>query len=61
MTGASDTVASALVLALAAGTDILAGAMLANAAASVVVGRRGAATAAPEEVVGALEAWQKPS
>ena len=58
VTGAGDTVASALVLALAAGTDILVGAMLANAAASVVVGRRGAATAAPEEVVGALEAWQ---
>lgn len=58
MTGAGDPVASALVLALAAGTDILVGAMLANAAASVVVGRRRAATAAPEEVVGALEAWQ---
>ncbi|MCY4646168.1 MAG: bifunctional ADP-heptose synthase [Gammaproteobacteria bacterium] len=58
VTGAGDTVASALVLALAAGTDILVGAMLANATASVVVGRRGAATAAPEEVVGALEAWQ---
>lgn len=58
VTGAGDTVASALVLALAAGTDILGAAMLANAAASVVVRRQGAATAAPEEVVRALEAWQ---
>lgn len=57
VTGAGDTVASALVLALAAGTDILGAAMLANAAASVVVGRRGAATAGPEEVVCTLEAW----
>lgn len=57
VTGAGDTVASALVLALAAGTDILGAAVLANAAASVVVGRRGAATAAPEEVARALEAW----
>ena len=57
VTGAGDTVASALVLALAADCDILAAAVLANAAASVVVGRRGAATAAPEEVTSALEAW----
>lgn len=57
VTGAGDTVASALVLALAAGTEVLGAAVLANAAASVVVGRRGAATAAPEEVARALEAW----
>ena len=57
VTGAGDTVASALVLALAAGCDILSAAVLANAAASVVVGRRGAATAAPEEVARALEKW----
>jgi bifunctional ADP-heptose synthase (sugar kinase/adenylyltransferase) len=56
VTGAGDTVASALVLALAAGCDVLSAAVLANAAASVVVGRRGAATAAPEEVARALEA-----
>ena len=54
VTGAGDTVASALVLALSAGCDILTAAVLANAAASVVVGRRGAATAAPEEVASAL-------
>ena len=57
VTGAGDTVASALVLALSAGCDIPGAAVLANAAASVVVGRRGAATAAPEEVARALEAW----
>lgn len=57
VTGAGDTVASALILALAAGTDVLGAAVLANAAASVVVGRRGAATAAPGEVARALEAW----
>lgn len=59
VTGAGDTVASALALALSAGLDILSAAVLANAAASVVVGRRGAATAAPDEVARALEAWGK--
>ena len=57
VTGAGDTVASALVLALAAGMDVLGAAVLANAAASVVVGRRGAATASPGEVARALDAW----
>ena len=57
VTGAGDTVASALVLALAAHCDILGAAVLANAAASVVVGRRGAATASPGEVARALDAW----
>ncbi len=56
VTGAGDTVASALVLALAAGFDILSAAVLANAAASVVVGRRGAATAAPAAVARVLQA-----
>ncbi len=56
VTGAGDTVASALVLALAAGFDILSAAVLANAAASVVVGRRGAATAALAEVARVLQA-----
>lgn len=54
VTGAGDTVASALVLALAAGCEVLSAAVLANAAASVVVARRGAATAAPREVARAL-------
>ena len=56
VTGAGDTVASALVLALAAGFDILSAAVLANAAASVVVGRRWAATAALAEVARVLQA-----
>ena len=50
VTGAGDTVASTLVLALATGAGILDAAVLANAAASVVVTRRGAATASPDEV-----------
>ena len=54
VTGAGDTVASALVLALAAGCDILGAAVLANAAASVVVARRGAATVTSGEVATAL-------
>lgn len=54
VTGAGDTVASALVLALAAGCDVLSAAVLANAAASVVVRRRGAATATRGEVARAL-------
>lgn len=54
VTGAGDTVASTLVLALAAGSDILGAAVLANAAASVVVARRGAATATPDEVARVL-------
>ena len=54
VTGAGDTVASALLLALAAGSDILGAAVLANAAASVVVTRRGAATATPDEVARVL-------
>ena len=61
VTGAGDTVASSLVLALSAGADILSAAVLANAAASVVVGRRGAATATPAEVARALGGWPEPS
>lgn len=56
VTGAGDTVASALMLALAAGADVLEAAVLANAAASVVVARRGAATATPAEVRSVLAA-----
>ena len=50
VTGAGDTVASTLLLALAAGANIESAAVLANAAASVVVTRRGAATTTPVEV-----------
>ncbi len=54
VTGAGDTVASALVLGLAVGCEVLSAAVLANAAASVVVARRGAATATAAEVARAL-------
>lgn len=60
VTGAGDTVASALTLALAAGADLLAAGWLANAAASVVVMKRGAATASREEVRRALAAAAAP-
>jgi rfaE bifunctional protein kinase chain/domain len=54
VTGAGDTVAGALLLGLAAGAPIGDAARLANAAASVVVMKRGAATATPAEVRRAL-------
>lgn len=44
VTGAGDTVVSALAMALAAGADLLDGAHLANHAAGVVVGKVGTAT-----------------
>ena len=56
VTGAGDTVASAVILGLAAGADPRDAARLANAAASVVVMKRGAATATPDEVRRALDA-----
>jgi rfaE bifunctional protein kinase chain/domain len=60
VTGAGDTVASALVLGLAAGADAGTAARLANAAASVVVMKRGAATASPEEVARSIRAAETP-
>jgi len=61
VTGAGDTVASAVTLGLAAGGDPRDAARLANAAASVVVMKRGAATATPVEVRRALAAAHTPS
>lgn len=61
VTGAGDTVASALVLGLAAGAEPAAAARLANAAASIVVMKRGAATASPEEVARALRSSEASS
>lgn len=55
VTGAGDTVAAAVALSLAAGEDMVKAMYLANAAASVVVMKRGTAVAAPEELVGVLE------
>jgi D-glycero-beta-D-manno-heptose-7-phosphate kinase len=50
VTGAGDTVIATLALALAAGSTMFEAARLANEAASIVVGRFGAATVAPDEL-----------
>ncbi len=50
VSGAGDTVIAAAALALAAGADMVDAAHLANAAASVVVGKSGTACATPEEL-----------
>ncbi len=52
--GAGDTSIAALALALRAGASLLEAAVIANAAAGVVVGKVGTATAAPEEVAARL-------
>lgn len=54
VTGAGDTVLSALGVSLAAGAGIPAAARIANAAAGIVVGKVGAATATRAEVLAAL-------
>ena len=54
VTGAGDSVIAALALALAAGATLAEAAVLANAAASVVVGKLGTAQASPSELVAAL-------
>jgi D-beta-D-heptose 7-phosphate kinase/D-beta-D-heptose 1-phosphate adenosyltransferase len=50
VTGAGDTVIGTLALALSAGATIKNGAILANHAASVVVGMRGTATVSPDQL-----------
>ena len=50
VTGAGDTVIATLALAIAAGGTMFEAARLANEAASIVVGKFGAATVAPEEL-----------
>jgi len=57
VTGAGDTVIAVLTLALAAGIDLLAAGQLANYAAGLVVRKLGNATATPEELAWAIEAW----
>jgi D-beta-D-heptose 7-phosphate kinase/D-beta-D-heptose 1-phosphate adenosyltransferase len=54
--GAGDTSIAALALALRAGASLLEAAVIANAAAGVVVGKVGTATASPAEVLDALPA-----
>ena len=55
--GAGDTVVATFAAALAAGGSHLASAQLANFAASVVVAKVGTATATPEEITRAVEAF----
>ena len=54
VTGAGDSVIATLALALAAGGSLAESAALANAAASVVVGKLGTAQATPPEVLQVL-------
>jgi D-beta-D-heptose 7-phosphate kinase/D-beta-D-heptose 1-phosphate adenosyltransferase len=56
VTGAGDSVIATLALALAAGAELAEAAVLANAAASVVVGKLGTAQATPPELLQALRA-----
>jgi D-beta-D-heptose 7-phosphate kinase/D-beta-D-heptose 1-phosphate adenosyltransferase len=56
VTGAGDSVIATLALALAAGASLAEAAVLANAAASVVVGKLGTAQATPPELLHALRA-----
>jgi D-glycero-beta-D-manno-heptose-7-phosphate kinase len=51
VTGAGDTVAATLALAVAAGAPLLEAAMLANHAAALVVGKFGPATVTPAELI----------
>jgi D-beta-D-heptose 7-phosphate kinase/D-beta-D-heptose 1-phosphate adenosyltransferase len=53
VTGAGDTVVSTFVLGLAAGAGLAESAYLANHAAGIVVGRLGAATVTPRELIAA--------
>ena len=50
VTGAGDTVIATLALAVAAGATMVEAARLANEAASIVVGKFGAATVTPDEL-----------
>jgi D-beta-D-heptose 7-phosphate kinase/D-beta-D-heptose 1-phosphate adenosyltransferase len=54
VSGAGDTVVSVVALALAEGLDLRAAARIANAAAGVVVGKRGTAQVRPAELIVAL-------
>jgi len=51
VSGAGDTVIAVFTAAIASGADWQAAAMLANAAAGVVVGKMGTATATPDEIL----------
>jgi D-beta-D-heptose 7-phosphate kinase/D-beta-D-heptose 1-phosphate adenosyltransferase len=55
VTGAGDTVIATLALALASGAELAEGAILANHAAGVVVGKVGTATVSAEELMATFE------
>ena len=57
MVGAGDTVTAYLALMLAAGSTAAEAAIIANFAAGVEVGKLGAATVSPEEVLDAYDAF----
>ncbi len=54
VSGAGDTVVAALALGLTVGGDVVEAASLANAAAGIVVSKRGTATVSPGEIMAAL-------
>jgi D-beta-D-heptose 7-phosphate kinase/D-beta-D-heptose 1-phosphate adenosyltransferase len=55
VTGAGDTVVAMLALALAGGATMAEAAVLANHAAAIVVGKFGAATVRPDELIASLQ------
>jgi len=61
VTGAGDTVVATLALALAAGASVAEAAVLANCAAGVVVGKFGAATLGPAELLAAIGSESAPT
>jgi D-beta-D-heptose 7-phosphate kinase / D-beta-D-heptose 1-phosphate adenosyltransferase len=58
VSGAGDTVAAALALALAAGASLPEACSLANLAAGIVVGKRGTAVVTPSEITAALRPYE---
>ncbi len=61
VTGAGDTVAAAMTLALAAGGTPEECMHLANHAAAIVVAKRGVATVSPEELIASIEEYGVPN
>jgi D-glycero-beta-D-manno-heptose-7-phosphate kinase len=55
VTGAGDTVISAIALSLVAGLSMLESAVLSNIAAGIVVGKLGTASVTPEELISAIQ------
>jgi D-glycero-beta-D-manno-heptose-7-phosphate kinase len=57
VTGAGDTVAAVITLALAAGAGFYTASLIANMAAGIVVMKRGTATVSPEELKKIMAEW----